>query len=49
VEYFHDHARIESLLFEGALIPQAGKLVPSETKPGLGIELRKSELVAFAA
>ncbi len=40
LEYFHDHARIEALVLEGALTPQAGALVPDRSKPGLGVELR---------
>ncbi|HEY7161629.1 MAG TPA: enolase C-terminal domain-like protein, partial [Acidobacteriota bacterium] len=38
VEYFHDHERIEHLLFEGALTPVEGKLYPDLTRPGLGLE-----------
>jgi L-alanine-DL-glutamate epimerase-like enolase superfamily enzyme len=39
VEYFHDHARIESAWFDGALTPEAGKLVPDPARPGLGFQL----------
>ena len=40
VEYFHDHARIESLFFDGALTPSDGRLAPDADAPGLGISPR---------
>jgi L-alanine-DL-glutamate epimerase-like enolase superfamily enzyme len=40
VEYFHDHVRIERLLFDGVLRPTDGELRPDRSRPGLGIELR---------
>ncbi len=40
VEYFHDHARLEQMVFEGALVPRGGRLVPDATKPGLGVRPR---------
>ncbi|MFU8814920.1 MAG: enolase C-terminal domain-like protein [Pseudomonadales bacterium] len=40
LEYFHDHVRIEQLLFEGAARPHQGHLAPMRERPGLGIELR---------
>jgi L-alanine-DL-glutamate epimerase-like enolase superfamily enzyme len=40
VEHFHDHERVESLLFEGALEVEDGRLRPDAARPGLGIELR---------
>ncbi len=43
VEYFHDHVRIEEMLFSGALSPQGGVLVPDDGRPGLGLELRTRE------
>jgi L-alanine-DL-glutamate epimerase-like enolase superfamily enzyme len=39
VEYFHDHARIERLLFDGALDPAGGRLRPDPARPGLGLRL----------
>lgn len=43
VEYFHDHARIETMLFEGAARPESGLLRPDLGRPGLGLELRSKE------
>jgi L-alanine-DL-glutamate epimerase-like enolase superfamily enzyme len=48
LEYFHDHARIERMLFDGALVPEAGRLRPDTGRPGLGIEL-KADAERFAA
>jgi L-alanine-DL-glutamate epimerase-like enolase superfamily enzyme len=42
VEYFHDHQRIERMLFDGALDPIGGTLTPT-TEPGLGMELREAD------
>jgi L-alanine-DL-glutamate epimerase-like enolase superfamily enzyme len=41
VEYFHDHARIEQLLFEGAPLPAAGRLRPDPAAAGMGLRLRE--------
>ena len=43
VEYFHDHQRIERLLFDGALDPDGGVLTPDPGQPGLGLTLRESD------
>jgi L-alanine-DL-glutamate epimerase-like enolase superfamily enzyme len=43
VEYFHDHVRIEDMLFDGVLQPQAGELRPDPGRPGLGLEFKTSD------
>jgi L-alanine-DL-glutamate epimerase-like enolase superfamily enzyme len=43
VEYFHDHARIEQMIFEGAIRAQAGSLRPDLSRPGLGLSLRTKD------
>jgi L-alanine-DL-glutamate epimerase-like enolase superfamily enzyme len=48
LEYFHDHVRIESLLFDGVLEPDAGALVPDSSRPGLGLELRRDVAEEYA-
>ena len=48
-EYFHDHARIEHLLFEGAATPEHGVLTPDRTRPGLGLEFKWSDAARYAA
>ncbi|MFJ4331021.1 enolase C-terminal domain-like protein [Streptomyces sp. NPDC088935] len=40
LEYFHDHVRVERLLFEGTLSPAGGALRPDTSRPGLGLEVR---------
>jgi L-alanine-DL-glutamate epimerase-like enolase superfamily enzyme len=48
VEYFHDHVRIEHMLFDGALSPVEGELRPDLSRPGLGLELKRSDAARFA-
>jgi len=48
VEYFHDHERVESILFDGAIGVEEGELRPDPARPGLGIELNRSEGERFA-
>ena len=43
LEYFHDHARIERLLFDGVLDPVEGALCFDSARPGLGLELRERD------
>ena len=40
LEYFHDHVRLEGLVFDGTLSPADGALVPARDRPGLGLEVR---------
>jgi L-alanine-DL-glutamate epimerase-like enolase superfamily enzyme len=47
VEYFHDHVRIEEMLFDGVLRPVDGALVPEDGRPGLGVELRTADAEAY--
>ena len=43
VEYFHDHQRIEGMLFDGALDPAGGVMTPDPDEPGLGLTLREPD------
>ena len=43
LEYFHDHQRIERMLFDGALDPDGGVLTPDPGRPGLGLDLRAAD------
>jgi L-alanine-DL-glutamate epimerase-like enolase superfamily enzyme len=49
LEYFHDHVRIERMLFDG--LPQLvkGELRPDLSRPGLGLELKQADAQRFAA
>ncbi|MCB1948463.1 MAG: mandelate racemase [Burkholderiales bacterium] len=48
LEYFHDHARIEQMLFDGAQTPQQGKLYPDSSRPGLGLEFKRADAAQYA-
>lgn len=48
LEYFHDHARIENLFFEGAPQPLQGRLKPDLSRPGLGLTLREADAARYA-
>jgi L-alanine-DL-glutamate epimerase-like enolase superfamily enzyme len=48
IEYFHDHTRIESMLFDGVVEPEYGALQPDSSRPGLGLELRESDAKEYA-
>lgn len=47
LEYFHDHVRIESMLFDGTLEPRDGALRPDRSRPGHGLELRRADAEEF--
>ena len=49
LEYFFDHVRIEAMLFDGALVPQQGKLVPDRSRPGLGLAFKRTDAARYAA
>lgn len=49
LEYFHDHARLENMLFDGVLQPEGGYLRPDSSRPGLGLELKRSEAERYTA
>lgn len=48
LEYFHDHARVERMLFDGVLDPAGGALRPDLSRPGLGLELKRSDAARYA-
>ena len=47
-EYFHDHVRIEGMLFDGVSEPLDGELRPSLGRPGLGLTLKRADTRKFA-
>ena len=47
LEYFYDHVRIESMLFDGVLAPRAGSIYPDLSRPGIGVELKFSDAKHF--
>jgi L-alanine-DL-glutamate epimerase-like enolase superfamily enzyme len=49
LEYFHDHVRIEGMLFDGVPEPDGGVLRPDRSRPGNGLELKHSDAARFSA
>ncbi len=43
LEYFHDHVRIEHMLFDGVLEPVGGTLEPDLSRPGNGLVLKRND------
>lgn len=48
VEWFHDHVRIEQMLFDGAPEPVNGMIRPNLSKPGFGLTFKKKDAEKFA-
>jgi L-alanine-DL-glutamate epimerase-like enolase superfamily enzyme len=50
LEYFHDHVRIEHMLFDGAPeVGEGGVLVLPVDRPGLGLELKHADAERYRA
>ncbi len=47
IEWFHDHVRIEQMLFDGAPRLEQGSITADWSRPGLGIELKRSDAEKF--
>lgn len=47
-EWFHDHARLEAMLFEGAPCLEDGHLAPDLSRPGHGLRLREADARRYA-
>jgi hypothetical protein len=47
MEFFHDHARIERMFFDGFCEPQNGIMKPDLTRPGNGLELKEKDVAAY--
>lgn len=44
LEYFHDHVRVERMLFDGVREPTSGgSLEPDRSQPGLGLRLKEAD------
>jgi L-alanine-DL-glutamate epimerase-like enolase superfamily enzyme len=44
LEYFHDHVRVEGMLFDGVLAPVDGCLAPDPSRPGLGLAVKRRDV-----
>jgi hypothetical protein len=47
MEYFHDHARIEQMFFDGAPRPVNGELRPDLSRPGMGLEFKRADAARY--
>ncbi len=47
LEFFHDHARIERMFFDGFCEPREGRMFPDWSRPGLGLELKQQDAEKF--
>jgi L-alanine-DL-glutamate epimerase-like enolase superfamily enzyme len=47
LEYFHDHARVDRLLFDGVLEPDGGVLRPDLSRHGAGLDLKRADARRF--
>jgi hypothetical protein len=47
MEFFHDHARIERMFFEGFCEPQNGIMAPDMTRPGNGLVLKEKDAAVY--
>lgn len=43
LEWFHDHVRIEHMLFDGAPVPRDGRIAPDLSRPGFGLEFKRRD------
>ena len=43
LEWFHDHVRIEHMLFDGAPVPRDGGIAPDLSRPGFGLEFKRRD------
>ncbi len=49
LEWFHDHARIEHMLFDGAPAPKNGLIRPDLSRPGNGLRFKDKDAARYAA
>jgi L-alanine-DL-glutamate epimerase-like enolase superfamily enzyme len=49
LEWFHDHVRIEHMLFDGAPAVRDGRIRPDLSRLGLGIEFKAADAARYAA
>jgi L-alanine-DL-glutamate epimerase-like enolase superfamily enzyme len=47
MEFFHDHARIERMFFDGFCEPAQGSMTPDVSRPGMGLELKIQDAARF--
>jgi L-alanine-DL-glutamate epimerase-like enolase superfamily enzyme len=48
LEWFHDHVRIEGMLFDGAPVARGGRIRPDLSRPGHGLTLKDKDAERYA-
>lgn len=48
LEWFHDHVRIEHMLFDGAPVPKNGVIHPDLSQPGNGLVFKEADAAPYA-
>lgn len=48
IEWFHDHVRIEQMLFDGAPALKMGRIAPDLSAPGNGLSFKRSDAEQYA-
>ncbi|MEO9190209.1 MAG: enolase C-terminal domain-like protein, partial [Acetobacteraceae bacterium] len=48
LEWFHDHVRLEHMLFDGAPTAKDGVIAPDLSRPGLGLALKRQDAERYA-
>lgn len=48
IEWFHDHVRVEAMLFDGAPRVSGGRVAFDPGRPGLGLTLKRSDAERYA-
>jgi L-alanine-DL-glutamate epimerase-like enolase superfamily enzyme len=48
LEWFHDHVRIEQMLFDGAPVARNGFIQPDMSRAGLGLEFKQQDAERYA-
>ena len=46
-EYFYDHTRIESMLFDGLMTSKQGSIYPDLSRPGIGLEFKYKDAAKY--
>jgi hypothetical protein len=49
LEWFHDHVRIEHMLFDGAPVARNGEIRADLTRPGHGLVFKRQDAERYAA
>jgi hypothetical protein len=47
MEFFHDHARIERMFFDGFCEPVNGVMSPDLSRAGMGLELKEKDAAQY--